>query len=389
MKFLHTADWHVGKTLRGRSRAEEHRAVLGEIADIATREAVDVVLVAGDLFDSAAPTAEAEEIVYRALMELAATGAEVVVVAGNHDSPPRLAAVRSLLDLARVRVAAYPTRPAEGGIVEVSGRGGGQARIALLPFLSQRGIVKAEDLMARDAEQHTLLYADRCRNILAALCRDFDPRQINIVVAHLTVVGGMVGGGERLAQTVFDYHVPTQVFPASAHYVALGHLHRAQQLPAGCPVWYSGAPLFLDFGDSAEERCVLVVTAAPGLPAQVQRMPLHSGRRLRTLKGTLAELSGQAETVGDDFLRIVLSEQRRPGLAEEVRERFPNAVDVAIQQEGEGQRRRDAFTLSSLQRSPTELFGEYLQEEAIAGEELAELFGTLLEEAATAEEAPA
>src|SRR5213596_2801936 len=103
MKLLHTSDWHVGKLLRGRSRADEHREVLAEIAGIAAAEEVDAVLVAGDLFDTAAPSPESEEIVYRALLGLAATGATVVVVAGNHDNPRRLSAVAPLLELGRVQ----------------------------------------------------------------------------------------------------------------------------------------------------------------------------------------------------------------------------------------------------------------------------------------------
>ena len=81
MKILHTGDWHIGKTLRGRSRVEEHEAVLAEIAEVAAAEAVDVVLVVGDVFDSAAPTAESERVAYRALLALASTGAEVIVLA--------------------------------------------------------------------------------------------------------------------------------------------------------------------------------------------------------------------------------------------------------------------------------------------------------------------
>ena len=86
MRILHTSDWHVGKTIRGRSRADEHIAVLAEIAAIASAEDVDLVLVTGDLFDTAAPTAESERIVYRALLDLAATDATVIVLGGNHDN---------------------------------------------------------------------------------------------------------------------------------------------------------------------------------------------------------------------------------------------------------------------------------------------------------------
>ncbi|MGZ4210916.1 MAG: metallophosphoesterase family protein, partial [Actinomycetota bacterium] len=89
MKLLHTSDWHVGKTLRGRDRSDEHRAVLREITGIARDRAVDLVIVAGDLFESAAPTADAERIVYRALLDLSDV-APVIIVSGNHDNDRRL-----------------------------------------------------------------------------------------------------------------------------------------------------------------------------------------------------------------------------------------------------------------------------------------------------------
>ncbi len=153
MKILHTSDWHVGRTIRGRSRAEEHRAVLDEIAGLAATEAVDLVLVAGDLFDLVAPSAESEEIVFRALLDLAGI-APVVIVAGNHDHPRRLEAVAPLLELGRVRVGATLRRPDEGGVVRVETSSGQTARIALIPFVSQRAIVSADDLMELDPDQH-------------------------------------------------------------------------------------------------------------------------------------------------------------------------------------------------------------------------------------------
>ena len=104
MKILHTSDWHVGKGIRGRSRAAEHQAVLAEIAQIADSNAVDVVLVTGDAFDTAAPTAEAEGIVYRALLDLADTGAHVVVLAGNHDSPRRWQALQPVMALSLIHI---------------------------------------------------------------------------------------------------------------------------------------------------------------------------------------------------------------------------------------------------------------------------------------------
>ena len=128
MKVLHTADWHVGKALGGRSRQEEHEAVLDEIVTIARGQEVDVVLVAGDLFDNTAPSPDAERIVYRTLLDLSEVG-HVVVIPGNHDNERRLAAIAPLFDLSNATMRAFVTeRP-----LEIETRSGERARIALLP----------------------------------------------------------------------------------------------------------------------------------------------------------------------------------------------------------------------------------------------------------------
>ena len=103
-----------------------------------------------------------------------------------------------------------------------------------------------------------------------------------------------MGGGERGAHTVFDYWVPATAFPAAAQYVALGHLHRAQQLPGPAPLHYCGSPLQLDFGETANEPAVTSSTSAPGKPAAVRPVPLRAGSRLRTLRGTLVDVLAAA-----------------------------------------------------------------------------------------------
>lgn len=385
MKLLHTADWHVGKGLRGRSRTGEHQDVLAEIARVASEHEVDLVLVAGDLFDSASPAPDAEQIVYTALMALARTGAEIVVVAGNHDNPHRLTAVRPLLDLTGVRTVAYPAPPDAGGVLTLRTRSGEDVKLAVLPFLSQRGIIRIDQLMAGEAAEHVQRYAERCRRIIGTLCASFDSSSVNLVVSHLTVAGGVVSGGEREAHTIFDYHVPPHVFPATAHYVALGHLHGAQRIPGPCPIWYSGAPLQLDFGESANSPCVLIVEAAPGLPARTHQVPIESGRRLRTLRGSLAQLHALTGGLGDEFLRVFVEEPVRAGLADEVRELFPNAVDVVVlRDDAEADSDRD-WTPDHARSSPAELFAEYLSDRNVQDPAVEELFRELLEDAIMSE----
>ena len=379
VKILHTSDWHVGRTIRGRSRADEHRNVLAEIASIAAREAVDLVLVAGDLFDVVAPSAEAEQIVFRALLDLAGV-APVVMVAGNHENPRRLEAVAPLLELGRVVVGAAVRRPTEGGVIRITTAAGETARIALVPFLSQRNIVSAGDLMEFDADQHRGLYAERLAAILAGLSKDLTTDEVNLMVAHLMVAGGVTGGGERSAHTIFDYAVPAQAFDPVLSYAALGHLHRSQRIPAAAEVWYSGSPLQLDFGETEDRKAVLVVEVEAGMPARVREVPLASGRALRLVRGTLEQVEALAGVTGDAYLRVELDEKARSGLAERAREVLPNAVDVVLAPRSVAS--ADAVVPPvRLGRPPGELFREYLTGRNVSDDALARLFDTLLAEA--------
>jgi exonuclease SbcD len=201
---------------------------------------------------------------------------------------------------------------------------------------------------------------------------------VNLVMAHLTVTGGSFGGGERAAQSIFEYHVPAAIFPVEAHYVALGHLHRRQQLPAPCPVHYCGAPLAVDFGEQDNTSVVCLVEASPGVPARVRDIPITAGRRLRTLRGSVAELAALADQVGEDYLRVWVREQARAGLRDEVLALLPNALEVRIDPEFAG-----SVTGSrpsggpGVERTPGELFSDYCASRSVADPRVAALFGRL------------
>ena len=372
MKLLHTADWHVGRTIRGRSRDDEHRQVLAEIAAIARDEQVDLILVAGDIFDTAAPAPAAEEIVYRALLDLAEV-ASVVMVAGNHDNPARLRAVAPLLSLGRVIVGATIARPDDGGILDLPDL---SARIALVPFIGKRGIVRVEEILWLDQAERIGEYAERVAEILGALTVGMTPDTVNLVISHLMVAGGEPGGGERTAH-LFDYSVPALAFPGHLNYVALGHLHRPQKVPAPVPMWYSGSPLQLDFGEGEDRKAVVLVEAEPGLPVTVTTKDLAGGRRLRTLRGSLAQIEAMVDKVGDAYLRIELEEAARAGLADEVRAILPEAVEVRLAAVGLESGREVPQRLG---RDPSELFRDYLGVRKVEDPRLTALFDELLVE---------
>ena len=298
----------------------------------------------------------------------------MVIVAGNHDNPARLRAVAPLLSLGRVIVGATIARPDDGGILDLPDLA---VRIALVPFIGKRGIVRVEEILRLDQAERIGEYAERVSDILRALTAGMTPDTVNLVLSHLMVAGGVPGGGERTAH-LFDYSVPALSFPGHISYVALGHLHRPQKVPAPVPMWYSGSPLQLDFGEGEDRKAIVLVEAEPGLPVGITTRDLKGGRRLRTLRGTLAQIEAMADKVGDAYLRIELEEAARAGLADEVRAILPEAVEVRL-----------AASLASesssevpqrLGRDPSELFRDYLGVKKVEDPRLTALFDELLVE---------
>lgn len=379
MRFLHTSDWHVGKTLKGHSRLDEQEQVLREIVGVARSHEVDAVLVAGDLYDTAAPTAAAQQLVVRTLMGMARDGIPVIAIAGNHDHAATIDAYRPLAGAAGITLVGSPRTADRGGVVEFTARSTGEpVTVAVLPFLSQRYAVRAAELIANTPAEHTGAYDQQLREILASLTAGFRDDAVNLVMAHLTVLNGKMGGGERTAQSIFEYAVPASIFPVESHYVALGHLHRRQRMEAPCPVHYCGAPLAVDFGEQENEPVVCLVEASPGSPAKVTDIPIRSGRRLRTVRGTVAELSALAPTLGDDYLRVFVREPARAGLREEVTALLPNALEVRIDPEFAAPVSVSRPTSDGgAERSPAELFGEYLGTRGVADPRVEELFRRL------------
>ena len=250
MRVLHTADWHVGKTLHRRQRLDEAAAVLDEVVEIARDRAVDLTLVCGDIFDQFAPSAEAERIVYKALVDLRNTGSAVLAIPGNHDNARRFAAIERLSEAAGIQFVPTVRRPDAGGIVEVASRDGGQiAQVAALPWVPEKQLFGAEEMMGLEGDPNAA-YAEELARVLTALCDGFSLGKIHILAAHLFVGGATVGGGERTFTIGDLFAVTPQGLPTTPQYIALGHVHRPQRVTAaGAPTFYTGSLLQLDFGE--------------------------------------------------------------------------------------------------------------------------------------------
>ena len=382
---MHTADWHVGKTLKGRDRLDEQRAVLAEIAQVAEANQVDAVLIAGDVYESSAPSAQAQHLVIQTLLRLRQAGAEVVVIAGNHDHGPTFEAYRPLMGVAGITLAGAVRPPDKGGVVRFRARSdGADVQVAVLPFLTQRYAVRAAQIVAQTPSENVRAYDEMIRQIVESLTGGFSDATVNLLMSHLTCVGGVFGGGERSAQSIFEYSVPATIFPVSAHYVALGHLHRRQSLPAHCPVHYSGSPIAVDFGEQDNTSVVCVVEARPSVPARVTDIPITSGRRLRTVRGTLPELEAQAASFGEDYLRVWLREPTRAGLRDDTVAIMPNALEVRIDPAFAGPSRTERPATAYAARSPGQLFADYCASEQVEDARVAALFGELYDEVTAA-----
>lgn len=389
MKFLHTADWHLGKTLKGQHRLPEQQRVLAEIVDIARREQVDAILIAGDLYDTATPSADAQRLLWSTLLDLTRDGTPVLAIAGNHDHPGVADAYRPLAEVAGVHLLGRPRAAEAGAVHRFAARSTGEpVTVAMLPFLSQRAVVRAAEIVANTPAENVGLYAEAVQTMVARLSAEFDAGSVNVLMAHLTCIGGTHGGGERDAHSIFEYSVPPSIFDVATSYVALGHLHRRQQLPAAAPVHYSGSPIPIDFGEEENSPSVNVVEASPGLPAQVRAVPITTHRRLRTLTGTVEQLITQAQEtdLGDDFVRVRVQQPSYTRLRDDVLAAIPNAIvielDPAFAADVEA---RPAVDRS--RQTPAELFADFCTDRGIDDPALRGLFAELYDVTSTPSEA--
>ncbi|MGV8093162.1 MAG: exonuclease SbcCD subunit D [Mangrovibacterium sp.] len=299
MKLLHTSDWHLGKRLDDFSRMEEQQAVLQEVYEIAEREQVDAVLVAGDLFDTFNPPTEAVDLFYKTLKRLANNGRRpVIAIAGNHDSPDRIEAPDPLARECGIIFAGYPNSLAapfelESGLKVLQSNEGflelqlpGKTvplRVLLTPYANEYRLKTFLGQENSEEELRTVLQ-DKWQDLANQFCNE---KGVNVLVSHLF----MVKRGDELpeepddekpilhvggAQAIYTENIPPQI-----QYTALGHLHRMHRVDIQpCPVYYSGSPLAYSFTEADQKKYVLIIDAEPGGPAKVREIELSGGKRL-------------------------------------------------------------------------------------------------------------
>jgi exonuclease SbcD len=321
MRLLHTSDWHIGRSLHGTDLLAEQESVLGGLAAVVTSEQVDVVVIAGDVYDRAVPSADATGVLDRVLSRLRAAGATVVLTPGNHDSARRLGFASGLLAVSGVHVRA--STPALDEPVLLSDEHG-EVAIYGLPFLEPE--VARHELGLDDGRSHEAVLTAAMDRVRADLF--LRPGARSVLLAHAFVGGGVASESERDICVGGVDLVPASVFDG-VDYVALGHLHRPQTLSPR--MRYSGSPMSYSFGEAGQEKLVwLVDLDASGL-AGVRAVPLPVPRPLTVLTGELADLlADPAHAAAEEhFVSARLTDAARPAdPMRQLQARFPHCVHL-------------------------------------------------------------
>lgn len=288
MRILHTSDWHLGKSIEGASRIEEQQAFLDDFVAIANRVDADMILIAGDIYDSFNPSSKAESLFYDTLKKLSDGGRRmIVVVSGNHDAPERLVAAGPLAMEHGIVMFGTPKTVVPAGtygnnFVRVSGQGfvevevnGQRAVLVAVPYPSEK---RLNEVLYRDEDtdcERMESYGQRLKTLFDSLSSNFREDTVNIAVSHLFAMGSVEAGSERSIQLGGSYIVEAGCFPETAQYIALGHVHKPQIVPGTKGrARYSGSPIHYSRKEIAFEKCVLLVELTPGSVAAVEEIKL-------------------------------------------------------------------------------------------------------------------
>lgn len=320
MKILHTADWHLGKRLDSFSRLEEQKIVLDEICIIAEEQAVDAIVVAGDLFDAFNPPVEAIELLYKTLKRLTNNGKRpVIAIAGNHDSPDRIDSPEPLARECGIVFMGYPNTEiktielengfeitkTDKGFIEINLPAHNYPlRIIATPYANE---VRMKEYFGEEKEVEL---SNSLQMGWGDLSEKYcDNKGVNILVTHLYMLkrGGKVleePDGEKPLKIGNADLIYSDIIPSQIQYTALGHLHRHQNVGTDeKPVVYSGSPLSYSFSEAGQQKYVKIINVEPNSIAQLERIPLKSGKQLA--RKTFNSIDSAVEWLNDNQYTLV------------------------------------------------------------------------------------
>lgn len=320
MRILHTSDWHLGRSFKSVGMQAVHERALDHLVEVVLSESVAAVLVSGDVYDRAIPSPDAVALLSDTLERLVATGAQVVLSSGNHDSATRLGFAAGLLRNAGVHLVTSLSQI--GQLIPI-----GEAMIAPIPYLDP---LLCADALGSAHRTHAGVLAAAMDRIRAA----HTGAGPLVVMAHAVVTGGEGCESERDISTGGLSAVPAASFTGSA-YAALGHLHGAQRI--GSRVNYSGSPVAMSFGEARHTKSWSLVEVSAAGAGAVERIPVPVLRPLARLRGTIEDLLSNRRYAADEdsWCSVVLTDAiRPPGAMERLRARFPHTIELSFEPVG-------------------------------------------------------
>ena len=383
-RVLHTADWHLGKTLNDQSRDEEHKLFLNWLLEIIDEGAVDVLVIAGDVFDSANPPQSAQSQYYDFVSLLYKnTNCSLIVTAGNHDSPLQLEAPRQVLQALGAYVVGFLPEDPTSRLIVLPSPDNPRLVIAAIPFLRDRDLRKGyvgQD--AKDIQQALTIGITRRYVETAEAAAKWSEKGVPVLATgHLTVMGTLKSDSEREIHIGGLGAVGTDIFPNIFSYVALGHLHRRQK--PDNRVCYSGSPIALSFSEANDTKEVQILDFADGTLKAQTPIPVPVFRRLGQIRTSWDDLSeaissfnpdtGKLETwvevfvkdagLGEDINEVVqnLAMGRDFKVLKVLRERAPGGMNPDDQPDDEA--------VETLLDDPTKVFEHRLEQEPNMDEE--------------------
>lgn len=352
MRFLHTADLHIGKRVNEFSMLEDQEYILRQILKTADKEQVEAVLIAGDVYDKQVPSAEAVRLFDWFLTQLNSRKLPVFVIGGNHDSVERLSFGAQIMEESGV----YLTQSYDGKVVPVRLEDEyGPVNLWMLPFLKPAMVKRFFP------EQEIVTYQDALETVIGHM--ELNREERNLLIAHQFVTGAVTGGSEDSVEVFVGgvENVDASVF-ADFDYVALGHIHRAQSA-GGERIRYSGTPLKYSFSEIRHEKSVTIAELKEKGSLTVHQEPLKPLHDMREIRGSYEELVLRENYQGtdlEDYLHVILTDENDiPDVIGRLRSIYPNIMKLDYDNQRTRRNQELMKEEAAVEQSPMELLGQF------------------------------
>ncbi|MDI6618499.1 MAG: exonuclease SbcCD subunit D [Clostridiales bacterium] len=392
MRILHTSDWHLGKTLEGFSRIEEQEKFIDELIGIVRDKKIDLVLIAGDIYDTSNPPAKAESLFYRAIKGITEDKKRgIIIVSGNHDNPERLVAPSPLASNEGIILLGTPRsviNKGKYGCMDVvdSGEGfieielkGERAVIITLPYPSERRLneVFSDEFDQRENQRS---YSERVGELFCKLQEKYRDDTINLAISHIYIKGGKTCDSERPIELGGSFAVGADKLPQKAQYIALGHLHKPQRIEYnGLNIMYSGSPLQYSKSEIDYAKSVYIIDVKAGQKPKIERVYLKNYKPIEVWK--FNSIEDAIERCRNDgkrniwvYIKIKTDRVITPSEMKEMRDLRPDILE--IQPDVDGTDEEAAISKDMSEKSMKELFEEFYRSrrQMEPSEELIDLF---------------